>query len=312
MTSQKCYDCALKHCAAALSYAKEIIGGHAEGNPLDHRIDLLGELCNLEHHLELLDGGLLREAQLLRRGLQGRGMDADEGDIARMREMYAGIEERARIPNPAPEAPRPSVARSRGRYVVVVDSPDDGERFLLAHECLRRNVMNEIEIVALNPSVDVPADVKAIRQPLRGFVESLTDECFVYMTQDNFVIARCDLNLLPDIHLHTRARNAEKYGGSAYPYEWDCGAPHVLFRDRFLKHCGDGGDVLNDYYIGSGAPAAYDALSYVVRARERLCCASRSNAEGGYVYATALDDGAFRDLRKWLEERWASVDAGAK
>jgi hypothetical protein len=51
MKNMVCYECVLKHLAAALSYGKEIISGHGQGAELDHRIDFLGEITNAEHHL---------------------------------------------------------------------------------------------------------------------------------------------------------------------------------------------------------------------------------------------------------------------
>lgn len=42
MDSMKCWDCALKHLAGALSYGKEILTGHAKGAELDHRPVCLG------------------------------------------------------------------------------------------------------------------------------------------------------------------------------------------------------------------------------------------------------------------------------
>ena len=70
MKDMKCYDCVLKHLAAALSYAKEIRAGHDRNAELDHRPDLLGELVNAEHHLELLDPALCQSAAELRKKLQ--------------------------------------------------------------------------------------------------------------------------------------------------------------------------------------------------------------------------------------------------
>lgn len=49
--SMNCVQCVRKHIAYAISYAKEVIGGHGEGGDPDHRPDMLGELGNAEHHL---------------------------------------------------------------------------------------------------------------------------------------------------------------------------------------------------------------------------------------------------------------------
>ena len=40
MENMRCFECALKHTATALSYGKEILNGHGEGADLDHRWSL--------------------------------------------------------------------------------------------------------------------------------------------------------------------------------------------------------------------------------------------------------------------------------
>lgn len=304
MLSQKCYECALKHVATALSYAKEILGGHTEGNPLDHRIDLLGELCNLEHHLELLDGGLLTEAQVMRRILQSRGMAVNEADLQKLRDFYNAIEQKSVIPSRTHREAAVSVARSREGYLVVVDSPRDRERFQAVYEGLRKNVLNEIEIVVCKPAFECPADVAVVDMPFSEYVRSIKEECFVYMTQDCFIINRCDFNLLPDIYLQDKCNHAEKYKGyKVYPYEWDCGAPHVLYTQKVIETF-DGsytcGNVLNDYYIKQEIRPAYNSYQYVARVTDRVCCGVKQQLESGYLYATATTDEGFRSLKEWL------------
>jgi hypothetical protein len=309
MLTQKCHECALKHVATALSYAKEILGGHTEGNPLDHRIDMLGELCNLEHHLELIDTALLHEAQMLRRLLQSRGMSVNEADLQKLRDLYNGIEAKATIPSQMRTEASPCVARSRDWYKVVIDSPCDVERLQACHECLRRNVMNQIEVIALNPTVDVPDGVEVVEGTLVDYIKGLDDDGFIYMTHDDFIINRCDLNLLPDIYLQQKCKNPEKYKGcGTYPYEWDCGAPHYLLRDKVIETYD--GDTLNDYYIKQAVKPAYNAYSYVVRVTDRLCCGVKAQAESGYIYATALTDSGFASLMEWLNGKWAVDDSG--
>lgn len=303
MLSQKCFDCALKHVATALSYAKEILGGHTEGNPLDHRIDLLGELCNLEHHLELLDRNLLNEAQMLRRILQSRCMAVNEADIQKLRDFYVAIEKKSEIPSKTLIEASRSVARSREGYKVVIDSPSDSERFQVALQGLMENVLNPIEVFVLNPSIDVQG-ATVVNQPLKDFVEQLDDDVFVYMTENEYIINRCDFNLLPDIFLQEKCKGHEQYKECrVYPFEWDCGAPHILEKEKFLKTYHEDEDVLTCYYVRNGIKPVYNAYSYVVRVEHKLCCASRGQAESGYIYATALDNDGFLSLKEWLLTR---------
>lgn len=92
MDSMKCWDCALKHLAGALSYGKEILTGHTKGAELDHRPDLLGELVNCEHHAELLDRELFNRVSTLRKQLQVRHVFVTAEDLDTLRMLYLKTE----------------------------------------------------------------------------------------------------------------------------------------------------------------------------------------------------------------------------
>ena len=305
MLSMKCHDCAMKHCAGMLSYAKEILGGHAEGNPLDHRIDLLGEAVNLEHHLELIDQRLLVEAQELRRQMQAHGMAVTERDLQRIRDLYDAIAKNAVIPTETRTEASPEPARSRDGYVVVIDSPRDSGRFQEALRGVMENVLNQVTVYVLNPEIDIEENgFTTVRKPTRDFVEALDDDMFVYMTENDFIINKCDLNLLPDCYLAERVENPELYSGcKTYPYKWDCGAPHVLEKEKFLKTYNENENLLDCYYIRNEIKPVYNSFTRVARISQKLCCSNRSLVEGGCIFATALDDAGFASLREWLLTR---------
>ena len=92
MENMNCPNCALKHIAAAISYAKEIMAGHGKGNDLDHRPDFLGELVNLEHHLKAIDPKLFSVALKMRRDLQDAQTVPTELDIVKLRRLWQLIE----------------------------------------------------------------------------------------------------------------------------------------------------------------------------------------------------------------------------
>lgn len=93
MDNMKCWDCAMKHLACALSYGKEILSGHTRGAALDHRPDLLGELANCEHHAELLDPVLFHVLSGLRKQLQAKRGMVDFNDLEQLRGLYLKVEE---------------------------------------------------------------------------------------------------------------------------------------------------------------------------------------------------------------------------
>ena len=90
--SMRCRDCALKHIAAAISYAKEILDGHGKGGTPDHRPDYLGELVNAEHHLELLSRDAMEKVSAMRTAAQMKGMTPSEEDIEALRALWVEVE----------------------------------------------------------------------------------------------------------------------------------------------------------------------------------------------------------------------------
>ena len=90
--TMKCKDCVLKHLAAAISYAKEILDGHGKGGTPDHRPDYLGELVNAEHHLEVMSRDLMEKVSVMRTAAQMKGMTPSEEDIESLRELWVDVE----------------------------------------------------------------------------------------------------------------------------------------------------------------------------------------------------------------------------
>ena len=89
MKTMKCLQCVTKHLAAALSYGKEIMGNHGQGEDLDHRIDMQGELANAEHHLAVLDEKKLRRTiSTLRHKMEASNFAIDEHDLELIRKAW--------------------------------------------------------------------------------------------------------------------------------------------------------------------------------------------------------------------------------
>jgi hypothetical protein len=89
MKTMKCLQCVTKHLAAALSYGKEIMGNHGQGEDLDHRIDMQGELANAEHHLAVLNEQKLRRTiSTLRHKMEASNFAIDEHDLELIRKAW--------------------------------------------------------------------------------------------------------------------------------------------------------------------------------------------------------------------------------
>jgi hypothetical protein len=87
--SMDCVACFRKHVSAALSFAKEIMGGHGEGADLDHRADLEGEIANAEQHArEMTVPGYAPALRDLRHALEEKQWRPDAGDISVLRRLW--------------------------------------------------------------------------------------------------------------------------------------------------------------------------------------------------------------------------------
>lgn len=100
MKNMSCYSCALKHIAAAISYAKEVSVAHGVGSELDHRADLLGEIISAEHHLQALESDLARQlVNGIRKKLESARYVSTEQDINSLRRAWSVIEKEFYLQN---------------------------------------------------------------------------------------------------------------------------------------------------------------------------------------------------------------------
>ena len=91
----KCFECVLKHLSKALSYGKEVMGGHDRNNALDHRPDLLGEIGNAEDHLKLIDDALFAKMKAFRSELQSNQVSVTIDTLQTIRDLYKEVENMA-------------------------------------------------------------------------------------------------------------------------------------------------------------------------------------------------------------------------
>ncbi|MFA7584496.1 MAG: hypothetical protein WCZ46_13275 [Proteiniphilum sp.] len=87
--SMDCVACFRKHIAAALSFAKEIMGGHGAGADLDHRADLEGEIANAEQHArEMTVPGYAAALRELRHTLDAKAWQPGADDVVVLRKLW--------------------------------------------------------------------------------------------------------------------------------------------------------------------------------------------------------------------------------
>ncbi len=151
MENMKCFECALKHTATALSYGKEILNGHGEGADLDHRPDFLGELTNLEHHLRLLDENLLLEVKNYRETIQAKSVNLSEDDLDYIRELYKKIEAIQKGQKTIPNTPSSISSIPAVLFLKI----EDKNYFDLCYRKLKENLTDYSKIYYLNSSIDL-------------------------------------------------------------------------------------------------------------------------------------------------------------
>lgn len=128
--------------------------------------------------------------------------------------------------------------RQQGKYTVIIDRVNNREHFDLCLKLLRKNCLNETEIILANPEIDIEGDFKVYRGVFRELtaLEDVTEN-FIYMKQDYFLLHPFDFDYMQPVFMQQEARNAaelKKYV-NRFCYSFDTGAPEVLNRENYLK-----------------------------------------------------------------------------
>lgn len=147
--SMNCLNCCLKHIACALSYAKEILDGHGKDSELDHRIDFLGQLINLEHHLICYNRQYALDLREYREQLQAHSMIPKIEDLNKFRKMYIDLQNFKKQKNI--------------NEIELIDSSPaivfisiQNENFLdLTYKMILKNLKNYTKIYCLNSQIDL-------------------------------------------------------------------------------------------------------------------------------------------------------------
>lgn len=198
MDSMKCWSCALKHLAGALSYGKEVLSGHTYGAELDHRPDLIGELVNCEHHAELLNHTLFDAVAMIRRKLQDHRGICTPDDLDAIRALYlttermesaTEVEQRAidkeisaigsqyQAVNPLQQVIRKSLDDYPGNPEVldlVITQVANQEQFEFQYQSIQQHANGYRRIIAVRPlcSLDQYTDVIVTQQSLYQLCQS--------------------------------------------------------------------------------------------------------------------------------------------
>ena len=151
MNNMKCFQCVLKHIATALSFGKEIMSGHGLGADLDHRIDFLGELTNLQQHLELIDNDTFIEVKNFRETIQNKKIIVDQTDLQFLRELYLKVQG---IQDNTPVSEQKQLSIQSIPNILFLNIKDKNY-FDLCYKMLKENLFDYEKIYYLNSDIDL-------------------------------------------------------------------------------------------------------------------------------------------------------------
>lgn len=309
MNTMKCYNCLYKHLAGALSYCKEILDGHDDTNELDHRIDLLGQLVNAEHHAELIDESITSQIKALRSNLQNRRIEVDQAVIQTIRTIYKRIQdienvvEQPKIKIPVEQRKKlfSDIKRDDEKYSIVIDNVDDKDKFELCYKLIKSHCLNEHEIFVLNPKIEVK-DVAILNGRLYDNLYKLTDN-FIYMKQSYLLLKPFDFNNMQAVYTQHEASNMNKLRLNRFCYSYDSGCPQVLNKGIYKDVMGqdDEKDILSSYFNYHQQKQPKNAHFVVVQLHNKLCCSNKAQI-GMVNFATYYNNTAYQSVKEWINQ----------
>lgn len=310
MDSMKCWSCALKHLAGALSYGKEVLSGHTYGAELDHRPDLIGELVNCEHHAELLNHTLFDAVAMIRRKLQDHRGICTPDDLDAIRALYlttermesaTEVEQRAidkeisaigsqyQAVNPLQQMIRKSLDDYPGNPEVldlVIAQITDQEQFEFQYQSIQQHANGYRRIIAVRPlcSLDQYTDVIVTQQSLYQLCQSTElSDVFICMRECQAFLHDYSLQRLPPTYAQrilptfqeVRTELKQIYDAAS---DYDSFMPQPIDKALFTQYMTDAtvDFPLSRYFAYKKEDRIYDTKmlgSYIDRP---ICCSTRA------------------------------------
>lgn len=339
MNNMKCWDCALKHLACALSYGKEILSGHTKGSELDHRPDLIGEMSNCEHHVELLDPILFNVVSSLRKSLQAKKGFVTFEDLEEIRGLYLKVEElseatgetehkelqirnarqyqayqidtsnRENILNLQPVVEYPAYTTALD---IVYDNVDNIDFFQYSYDSIQKHLKNYGKIYVLKSSVDLSAFNIEIEN------KQLYDFCHDSKLSDDFILIKQNQALLKDFDvLHSYPAYSQRvdekssqvkeflrnigYTGAFYVY--DNSKMQPVNKVRYINVMKDitCEYPLTCYFCLSGEKKLFNVQSSTVIIDRPVCCSTKNMLKTA-TFATWNNQKCFESMIEYLNK----------
>lgn len=340
MDSMRCWDCLLKHIAGAVSYTKEVMSGHARGNELDHRVDLLGELVNAEHHAEVLDLELFNRITNLRRTLQSNHVKVSGATTDDLRQLYVEIENKQSIEETAagqvPPAPignniptavkttptggsafiRSANVMYQAALDVVYEKVTNLDYFKFSYYSIKRWLTNYRNIYVLKSFVDLSefGEVRVANKSLLEFCKDAElSEDFLYVKEDQGWVGRDDARKAQPMFMtnynddNTKAREeARKHGietGSRY---FDNLRPQPVNKTKYLDTMSEFGELnypMTMYYTKRASEYNIISRYDLLAVIDRpVCCSTKSKLRNG-LWARWTNEANFESMKQFLKQQ---------
>ncbi len=334
MDNMICWDCVLKHLAGALSYGKEVLSGHTRGAGLDHRVDFLGELVNAEHHLELMDRGVLNIVSNFRKEMQAKkGMVGIE-DLATVRRMYLKAEELSGATNETQLRETGNAFRSdfgalnyenrtggkitalypeyTGNLDVVYNFVDDYEQFKYSYESIRKYALNHGKIYVLKSEIDLTDfEVETIGKSLSEFCadERLTED-FLLTGQNMALLREFDVRKSFPVfsykvikEMHETMKFLKEKGYQGHIYLWDGIKQQPVNKSKYLELMKEveTDHPLTAYYSLKNEEKSFNAQNIVCHIDRPVCCSTKSMLKNS-CFVTWQNADCFRYLTDFIKK----------
>lgn len=293
MENMNCYECILKHIATALSYGKEILSGHGKGSDLDHRIDFLGQIVNLEHHLQLTDINTFYEVKNFRQQLQNRKIELNSSDLDYLRELYLKMENQQDN----------NIEQKEDKFIeffppVLFMNITNKSYFDICYKKLKQNLTEYDKIYYLNSKIDLSEyDIEKINY------EDI-ESPYIYIMQEDVIllkqISARNFYRIADVESNFSYKDMVmkiKKNQSYYFYEnYPCLVEKDKFGECYLKEEYPLTFYCNKYKCNY----EYKAFQLCVKLDKKICCSNKFKMQTA-TYCKVINYQALNSVKDYLK-----------
>lgn len=297
MFSMNCYECVFKHIATALSFGKQILSGHGKGSDLDHRIDFLGELVNLQQHLDLINQDFGKDVKNYRQALQQRKINLIEQDLQFLRALYQKVQEY-----------QESMINKKTIFENINLSSPPSILFLhitnknyfdLCYKKLKENLRDYKNIYYLKSDVDLTQfdDVKSINYT------DIQDDYLYIMNEKTVILKPVSCKYKMRIYDYNMGQfNVQKImmdlkkTQTFYFYER---YPIIVQKNKFEEFLSN--ELPLTYYANKYKDSEQRSYNAVVKLDKVLCCSNKSKIQSSAIFCYVENDVALNSLKNYLK-----------